>query len=155
MPNTNLPTNLTPGSTGHIADTNTVHAEVNRLSRATGSYDLRPLLVNGWTADRIRLERRDWMTVFDIVNLDGSAATDPTIFPLVTSAPGVSTDFFGSVARRSPLFQMLGGDTFYLAVSGGDMRAFFPGTAQASGPIGFQWILFHTATWPSFLPPAA
>ena len=155
MPNTSLPTNLQQGSTGHIEHSNTLATEMNRLSRQTGVRDLKPFLINGWTATTFTIERRDCFTIIRITNLDGSASTNQTLFPFVEVAPGVSAALMGQHARRSPLFQTVTGDEFYFSVSGGEFRGFFPGAAKATGAIQVEWIVFFDGVWPSFLPPEA
>src|SRR5690606_8631200 len=92
MANTSLPTGLTTGNTTHIADHNTLHAEVNELSRSTGLRDITSLLANGWTATGVRIERIRDHVYFYWRGLDGSAATSNALIEF-GSAPAVSNRF--------------------------------------------------------------
>lgn len=78
MANTNLPESVSPAPSGHLGFHDILHAEVNELSRNTGLRDIKPLLVNGWTADALYIERvRDLVHLW-FKKLDGSAATSAT-----------------------------------------------------------------------------
>lgn len=106
MPNTNLRTDLTPGATGNIADRNTVHTEVNRLSRDTG-WRVIPLL-NGWTLDAggfARIKRVDDRTTVRFCGLNATGATSGVIFHF-NASEGVDPAYRGSDPLRSPLFPM-------------------------------------------------
>ena len=75
MANTSLPTSISAGSTGHISHANTVHDEVNELSRSTGLRSVHSLLVNGWNATSVYIERVRDHTYLYLRGLDGTAAT--------------------------------------------------------------------------------
>lgn len=75
MANTTLPTNITSGTTGLISDANTVHGEVNELSRNTGLRSVSSLLINGWTATSVYIERVRDHTYLYVRGLDGTGAS--------------------------------------------------------------------------------
>lgn len=93
MPNTNLPTTISAGSTGHISHANTVHGEVNDLSRSTGLRNVTSLLINGWTATSVYVERiRDRVHLY-VRGLDGTAATSGAFLALGTAAGQIPLGF--------------------------------------------------------------
>ena len=152
MPNTSLSTNIQPGGGTIISDANTVHAEINRLSRDTGSNSVQSRVVNGWTAAGIAIRRQDDSTTITVINLNGSSSTDATFLPFVESAPGVSIDFVGNAQRRSPKFELLDGGGFYFVITEGGLRCFFTNGATSTGTYAVAWTFSHSGTWPSFLP---
>lgn len=75
MANTSLPSPVSASPTGHLDYHTQLHREVNELSRNTGLRNVTDLLVNGWTATTVYIERvRDRVYLY-VRGLDGSAAT--------------------------------------------------------------------------------
>lgn len=167
MPNTTLPTNVTSGTTGHAGFHNTLHAEVNALSRDTGLRDLSTKLVNGWTLDPggfIYLRRRDSDVELHVQGLNGSAASSNIFLNFGTGEPNVSRDFrpsydgATSITTASPMFRPgAGAAPIYFFYSSG-MRCAEVGAPSApaagTGSTTLQWTWKTAMPWPSFLPPA-
>ncbi|WP_440102367.1 hypothetical protein [Glutamicibacter mishrai] len=70
-----LPTNITVDTAGHAGLHNDVNAEVNRLARDTGRRNVTSLLINGWTASAVEIQRQNDRAYLRITGLNGSAAT--------------------------------------------------------------------------------
>lgn len=158
MPNTTLPTNVTTGTTGRIAQTNIVHDELNRMTRDTGWRNLLPVFRNGWTASRARIRRYDERVKLHIEDLDGTAATGPEI---VRFGADLSTNFAPEVlnpaaAWRLPTIQSLT-DNWEVVMFGTASyigARTVPTTGRAySGLLMYEWSTFKA--WPTALPPAA
>lgn len=157
MPNTALPTNVAPGTTGRIAQTNVVHAEVNELSRATGLRDITSLLVNGWTATSVYIEiTRDWVH-FYWRGLDGSAATSNAF--LVFGTGGLPNNFIpiGSAYSSAGHFgSNLSDGPYRFNVSGVNMQVTQSSDRRALGAYWQTTSWRRTSTtWPSTLPGTA
>ena len=76
MPNTTLPTSgINPGDPNHTGHHQTVHAEINRLSRETALTEVKSQLINGWTATSVLLQRINNRCYLYIQGLNGTAAT--------------------------------------------------------------------------------
>ena len=111
MPNLALPTNIVPGTTPTFeVDVEAAWAELNRLSRDTGLRDITPMLINGWTATSVRVQRIVDRTYWEFFNLNGSAATDSTLLTfegsLVYFRPPAGTEsglFRGDTTVQSPI----------------------------------------------------
>lgn len=156
MPNTNLRTNLTPGATGNIADRNTVHTEINRLSRDTG-WRVLPLRA-GWTLDAggfAEIRRVDDEVTIRLCGLNGSAATD-TAFASLGSA-GPDGNFRGIDPLRSPVFALNAGndiaDLFHVRVASSQLRLSKVLSIPAS--VAYEWTFKTDRVWPSALGTAA
>lgn len=167
MPNTTLPENVSPGATGHIGQTNTVHAEINRMSRDTGYRDLRAALVNGWTVDEdgfFLVRRIDDTTTIYFEGLRGAAASSAVL--LTGGSGNLSSGFFPEFTGMnlvSPLFLNTGDrdDPFYLQLSTGGSVTL--SAYPASGSAGYstvalggragQWSWKTQRAWPQGMPP--
>lgn len=93
MANTSLPTSISDGSTGLISHANTVHGEVNELSRNTGLREIKSLLVNGWTATSVYIERvRDRVHLY-VRGLDGTGAASNAFLTFGDASGQIPTGF--------------------------------------------------------------
>lgn len=167
MPNTTLPTDVTSGSTGHAGFHNTVHTEINRLTRDTGLRDISGYLINGWTLDSggyALIRRVDERVTLYLKGLNGSAATTQTFLAAGnTAAEGISTNFTPSpngvsLQTMSPLYRpAVGSPPWYLFYSNNSWRTANVDSAAAivswSGSSGIEWSWTANRAWPSFLPP--
>lgn len=70
-----LPTNVTIETAGHADLHNDVNTEVNRLGQDTGRRNVTSLLINGWTANAVEIQRKNERCYLRITGLNGSAAT--------------------------------------------------------------------------------
>ena len=70
-----LPTNVTVNTAGHAGLHNDTNTEVNRLGQDTGRRNVASLLINGWTASAVELQRQNERCYLRITGLNGSAAT--------------------------------------------------------------------------------
>lgn len=161
MPNTNLPTNVTTGSTTHIPDHNTIAVEINELSRSTGLRDVTSLLANGWTvaaSGGVRIERvRDWV-YFYWRGLDGTAATS-NAFLLFGDGTGTTiSERFSPMggSYQTELHADDAGAGYRLRANNLNMQV--PSSADRRALGGF-WKMTtwraSTTSWPSVLPGTA
>lgn len=143
MPNTNLRTDLTPGATGNIADRNSVHTEINRLSRDTG-WRVIPLQ-NGWSLDAggfARIRRVDDRTTIRLSGLNSSAATSAVITTF--NSNGVDPNYRGSDPLRAPGYP-LGTSTLELRVAAAELRM---GTIMSiPASVVFEWTWHADRGW--------
>lgn len=155
MANSNLPTTLTPNSsTGHTNNHQVLHTEVNELSRATGVRDVTSFLLNGWTADYIRIERiRDRVYLY-FKGLNGTNATSSRWLDFQNSGIGGSfspTEYFESALFRAS-------DNYQFRI-GGSLTAGLSSAQGAGSVLGstavreISWRCI--ASWPSTLPGTA
>lgn len=157
MANTSLPTGLTTGNTSHIPNHNTLHAEVNELSRATGLRDITSLLANGWTATGVRIERVRDLVYFYWRGLDGSAATS-NAFLTFGSGSGNISDRFASMdgSYQTELHLDDAGATYRFRVTAANMQV---PTAPDRRALGGYWKMAiwraPSSAWPSSLPGTA
>lgn len=153
MANTSLPTGLTTGTTTHIADHNTIHAEVNELSRDTGLRSLTSLLANGWTATGVRIERVRDLVHFYWRGLDGSAATSAAFLTFGPGAGDIPIEFSSmDGSYQSAVHADNTGGTYRIrAISPNIQVASSGGTALRD--LGGYWRMttWHAASsaWPS------
>lgn len=149
MPNTSLPTSVTAGSTGHVAHSNAVHAEVNRMTRDTG-WRVIPL-INGWTATYARIRRVDDRVTIRVRNLDGTAASAPFWgqFAGTDNGSSISTGYRGLNGLRSPLHELGNGDDGYFAQPTNNYLYADP-AASFSGDYAYEWTFITDALWPSY-----
>lgn len=70
-----LPTNMTENSPGHVQDHIDTNKEVNRLAQDTGRRNVAGLLINGWSATGVEIQRQNDRAYMRITGLNGSAAT--------------------------------------------------------------------------------
>ena len=157
MPNTDLRTNLQNGDTGLLSDANTVHGEINRMSRDTGWRDLSGLLANGWVASDARIRRYDDRVTVQLTGLDSSGSTNATIFSFgANESTSVSSNFGPDISGgwRLPIFESsVGRVQFYGNNTSGLNAVFFEGTTLGTGfTLQITWNTYRA--WPNFLPPA-
>lgn len=152
MANSSLRTNIQANDTGNIADRNTVHAEVNELSRNTGVRDVTSLLLNGWTATYVRIQRVRDRVYLTVKGLNGANATSTRF---MNFEGGVGTGFAPFDVVESPAMRVAGDQysaRFTSSLTGGMTCPtglnFGTGTARE-----FSWRC--TASWPSTLPGSA
>lgn len=151
MPNLNLPTNITPGTTATFeADVEAAWAELNSLSRFTGLRDITSMLTNGWTASTVRVLRDQDRTYWEFFNLDGTAATSNVLLTF-TDTPLMS--FRASAGVESALFRGDAGVDSVIRVSPQDIRVLVGYKSTPSTIIGFD----HRCSqaWPTTLPGTA
>lgn len=158
MPNTSLPTSITPNvTTGIAADLEVVNAEMNRMSRDTGWCNIAGLLKNGWGASVARIRRYDERVVVEFAGLDAAAMTNALIFSFgANESSDVSSNFAPEGgAYRLPPFEATSGRVQFYGNGGSGLNAlFFEGTTLGSGfTLQLTWSTFKG--WPNFLPPAA
>lgn len=164
MYNTNLPTNLTAGSTGHINHANTVHASVNESSRSTEPRDISGFLQNGWELGNlpnagIHIQRIRDMVYLYVRGLSGANATDEYFIHFgQTANPGViSTAFIPSMmSYRSSLHMTNDIDEpfWWIEATGVGIRV----PDNYKRPLGsfgrvFTWPAHYPTVWPANLPP--
>lgn len=93
MANTSLPSPVSASPTGHLDYHTQLHREVNELSRNTGLRNVTDLLINGWTATTVYIERvRDRVYLY-VRGLDGSAATSAAFLPFGNAAGQIPAGF--------------------------------------------------------------
>ena len=151
MANTNLPVSgVVSGDPAydHKGHHYTIHAEVNKLSRDTGRRNMASLLINGWTATTIELQRVNERTFIRFKGLNGSAATSSRFMevPAGFQPP--------DVVESGPMRNSSGSFTPYVtaSLSGG----FTMGTGSVFGTTTQREFSFHClATWPVTLPGVA
>lgn len=154
--NTNLPTNITSGTTGRIADTNEAYGAINTLSRDTGRREASGFISNGWTANSLVFRRENNMGIISVTNLNGADATNDTFLTFAGASPGVSPTFVGAgTSKRSPVFRTATGGEFYFALTSNTLRCFFQNGLTSTGGFQVDWLIPYGGGWPSFLPPAA
>lgn len=170
MPNTSLPTGLNANTTGHVDFHNTIHAEINLLSRRTGRRNLKDLLINGWAIDPnangggIHAEIIDDRVYLYIRGLDGTNATNVKFmnFSSVDDGSGISTRFAPyNSAYQSPVYTngLSDDDRYIMASSTNGWAIYTPTLGSYFKKCGTYWRVFSWPTgdrngWPSFLPPA-
>lgn len=147
MPNTALPTNITPGVTATFeADVESAWTEINELSRDTGLRDITSMLINGWTASTVRIRRTRNRTYWEFFNLNGSAATSTTVIDMSTL-----TGFRPSASVESEAWRTsTGAFTGYVRVSTTAVTVPIGYITPASTIRGFDHRC--TAPWPTTLP---
>lgn len=158
MPNTSLPTNVAPGSTGHIGHANIVHEEINRLSQDTGLRDVTSLLVNGWKVGAggyVRIRRvNDLVTLF-VNRLDGRDSTNRAFLDAGNQAPAISLNMFPKDNQLSALFKG-SSDTatepWNMFTSG---NSFWLSQQILTGNTTVSWTFQTDRAKPSFLPGTA
>lgn len=159
MPNTSLPTSITPNvTTGISDDLEVAYAEINRMSRDTGWRNLGGLLANGWTASDARIRRYDDRVTVQLTGLNSSSSTGATIVPLgANESTDLSANFGPDISGgwRLPIFESsLGRVQFYGNNSSGLNATFFEGTTLGEAfTLQITWNTYRA--WPSFLPPEA
>ena len=143
-----LPTNITAGQPGAIAGFNATNAEVNRLARDTGRRDVTSLLINGWSATAVEIQRQNDRCYLRITGLNGSAATSSRFMDMPSGfQPYAVTETY---PQRDSTGAFKQGVT--LSLSGG----FTMPTSTAHGTGSQREISWATnAAWPSTLPGAA
>ena len=106
MPNTTLPTSITPNvTTGISDDLEVVNVEINRMSRDTGWCDVLGFLKNGWTATTAKIRRQDDTVAFEVSGLNGTAATSPVLFTFgADESDDISSNFAVDGPFRTPMF---------------------------------------------------
>lgn len=148
--NLTLPTNITPGVTATFEDdVEAAWAWINDQSKDTGLRNITSLLTNGWTATGVRLRRIVDRVFWEFQNLNGSAATDPTVISMsgITGFAPVS----GNIVE-SDLWRGTSGTGFIRLTS-----------TTVSSSVGFTFpattthtIEYRTASgWPTTLPGVA
>lgn len=162
MSNTELPTGLNSGNTDHIGNHNTIHSELNELTRSTGRRNVESLLINGWRIDGpvgsgIHIERIRNEVYLHIRGLDGVNATSAYFLRFgADSLTEVSARFRpDGVAWQGPnhfdgsygTWAPASANDQLLIVSGTDYRRSLGGYWRT-----FMWTVGDV--WPSFLPPA-
>lgn len=165
MPNTTLPTNLAPGSPGLISNANTVHSEMNRLSRDTGWRNVTSLLRNGASATTARIRRQDNLVIFEVRDLDVSAVSgvsDGTPVQLLKGGgqgtSDISSNFLNDYPIRGPIMKSVGSgfemqlQTDFIASSDtyGISATFY--TGRSTGSARLQLMYYCDKPWPTFLP---
>jgi hypothetical protein len=151
MANTTLPTTGVVSDDpayDHKADHYIIHTEVNKLSRDTGRRNVASLLINGWTATTIEMQRVNERTYLRIKGLNGSAATNSRFLEVPTGFQ--PPDVMESAVMRNSA----GGFTLYItgSLSGG----FTMPTGSVFGTASQrEWSIPCTATWPVTLPGVA
>lgn len=172
MANTSLPTGVNAGTTGHAGFHNTLHTEVNKLSRSTGKRNIESYLINGWAIDRssisgsgIWIERVDDMVILTARGLDGSNATSSLMMATVSSdtGEGISRNFLtDSGTYKSGVHSNDERELWIFAYTTTNLyiNNATPGTPGVThfkkcGGYERQFIWHTTRNWPSFLPPAA
>lgn len=71
-----LPTNIVSKTPNHADLHNSTNEVVNKLSRDTGRLNLSSLLINGWTATSVEIQRQDDRAYLRVAGLNGSQATN-------------------------------------------------------------------------------
>lgn len=174
MANTSLPTNLSPGTTGHIGHTNTVHGELNRLSQDTGWRNVTSFLANGWAVGSggfVRIRREVDTVSVQVRHLQGSGSSDLIFLPLGSTESEVSSNFGPAIGEQfiSPDYRdpsTPGGQPWQIwtrVFAGAENNGFRCGRTTSSGVEApattgssvIEWSYHTTRPWPSFLPPAA
>lgn len=151
MANSSLRTNIQANDTGNLADRNTVHSEVNELSRDTGVRDVTSLLINGWTASSVKIERiRDRVYLY-IRGLNGASATSTRFMDF---SGGLGSSFSPADATESPALRT--GSTYDARVTASLTGGLSCPTGVDLGTASTREISWRcTASWPSTLPGAA
>lgn len=136
-----LPTNVTTSTTGHADLHNNVNAEVNRLARDTGRRDVSSLLINGWTASSVEIQRQDGRCYLRFAGLNGSSATSSRFMEVPAGfQPPIILE---TGPQRNSSSNMVQGVT--LSLSGGFTLP--QGTVLGSAAREISWPC--TADWPS------
>lgn len=155
MPNTQLPTSITPnvttGMAGHLEQ---VNEEINRMSRDTGWRNVASLLVNGWAASEARIRRYDDRVILELTGLDAAGSTGAGLINFGASGNVLSSNFAPEGgAFRLPSFEASSGRVQFYGNGSSSLSAlFFEGTTLGSGfTIQLTWSTFRN--WPTFLPP--
>ncbi|NQD40910.1 hypothetical protein [Glutamicibacter halophytocola] len=143
-----LPTNITADTTGAIAGFNATNAEVNRLAQDTGRRNVGGLLINGWSATAIEIQRKNERCYLRITGLNGSAATSSRFLDMPAGfQPYLITETY---PQRDSSGAFKQGVT--LSLSGGFTMP--TGTVHGTGSTReVSWDC--TAGWPATLPGTA
>lgn len=142
-----LPTNVDVNTTGHAGLHNETNEEVNILGRDTGRRDMATLLINGWTAANIEIQRQNGRCYLRFAGLDGSAATSSRFMEVPAGfQPPFITETY---AQRNISSAFVQGVT--LSLSGGFTIP--TGTVLGSAYREVSWT--STASWPDPLPGTA
>ncbi|WP_345750124.1 hypothetical protein [Microbacterium rhizophilus] len=152
MPNLSLPEDLSSGSTGHIAQHEAIHTELNRMTRDTGWRDASGALVNGW-AGSAQIRRVDDTVRFLVSSLNGAAATDPRFIAFGSAAPAISINFL-PLSSNFVLPRHTGEafDFSFWTSGGSGIRCTMHSGTVMFGQAYFVWPTDRA--WPGFLPPA-
>ncbi|NQD42708.1 hypothetical protein [Glutamicibacter halophytocola] len=142
-----LPTDVTIDTAGHADLHNDVNTEVNRLGQDTGRRDVKSLLINGWTAASVEIQRSNGRCYLRIGALNGSSATSSRFMdmPAGFQPPYIVETY----AQRDSSSAFVQGVT--LSLSGGFTIP--SGTVLGSAVREVSWAC--TAGWPSSLPGTA
>lgn len=142
-----LPTNITVDTAGHAGLHNDTNTEVNRLGQDTGRLNVASLLINGWTATSIEIQRQNDRCYLRFAGLNGSSATSPRFMdmPAGFQPPYIAETY----AQRNSSSAFVQGVT--LSLSGGFTMP--SGTVLGSATREIGWACL--AGWPASLPGVA
>ena len=142
-----LPTDITENTINHDQLHNNVNAEVNRLGQDTGRRNVATLLINGWTATSVEIQRQAGRCYLRFAGLNGSAATSSRFMdmPAGFQPPYIAETY----AQRNASSSFVQGVT--LSLSGGFTMP--SGTVLGSATREISWAC--EASWPSTLPGTA
>ena len=156
MANSTLLEDVKAAANGLLAMLSTSNKEVNELSRDTGWCEVTSQLINGWTADYVRIRRIRGRVFLKHRNLSGLNATNARMLNFsLTAGKGVGTGFSPVDVFESPLLRV--GNEYPVtarmtaSLSGGLQMATGLAALGVAAAREWDWDA-STSSWPSPLP---